>query len=66
MFAVFVVVQNSHNAYPSHLEPLHTKHIDNTDIMIANNFSGKFLSGWATILIENWNHTDGENHNYSL
>lgn len=40
----FFLVQNSRNAYPSHREPLHTKHIDNTDMIIAN-FSKKSFSG---------------------
>lgn len=36
-------VQNSRNAYPSHRKPLHTEHIDNTDMIIAN-FSEKYFS----------------------
>lgn len=43
-FVHFFLVQNSRNAYPSHREPLHTKHIDNTDMIIAN-FSKKSFSG---------------------
>lgn len=61
-------VQNSRNAYPSHSKPLHTEHIDNTDMIIAN-FSEKYFSSWVrmtTILNKNWKHTDEGNHNYSL
>lgn len=64
-FRSFFFVQNSRNAYPSHSKPLHTKHIDNTDMIIAN-FSEKSFSGWArmtTILNNNWKHTDEGNHN---
>lgn len=62
IFFYVYFVESNLNAYPSHLEPSHIKHIENTDINIAN-FSKKFLFGWvlfATILIENWKHTDGE------
>lgn len=68
LFFCVYFVESNFNAYPSHPAPSHIEHIENTDINIAS-FSKEFLFGWvifATILIENWKHTDGGNHNYSF